>query len=471
MKRIGVAFPGDPSQPRDVVGHALRRHARPARGRRRARGDPGRAVAARARRRASTPSPSRYLRPGRDLKAAALRGRAAAWASPALAAVNSWAAPEARCGRPAGSTASSRSGPATRWRTDVPIATFEDMTSPRRRRARLRRLGATLARRLRVAAGAPAPRLRAGRRLLPDQPLGRRVGDRATTGSRRRRSTSSASAATTRARPASATGARRASSSWAWTGRARTATACCGRSRGCARSCRPRGSTSSAAIRRSTQPGVTGHGVLRLNVPEQHARLERLFGEATCFVMPSHLRGSRDRLRRGRRRRAAEHRHDLGRLGLPDRRRRLVVDPHDDEALLAAMRRLADPATAERMGAPPRQAARARGVHLASAGGSRTRRRAGRRGSRGRRADAGRLGERPCEAAHRPARRRDRARRAELLAEPRTRSDDPATARSAPCGRGARPGGGRRAARASPRRAPRPAASSGRPRAPRCLRA
>ena len=69
-------------------------------------------------------------------------------------------------------------------------------------------------------------------------------------------------------------------------------------------------------------PGVTAHGVLRLDVPEQHATLERLFGEATCFVMPSHSEAAAHRVRRGGGRRRSEHRHERGRLGLPDRRRR-----------------------------------------------------------------------------------------------------------------------------------------------------
>jgi glycosyltransferase involved in cell wall biosynthesis len=98
-------------------------------------------------------------------------------------------------------------------------------------------------------------------------------------------------------------------------------------------------------------PGVTGHGVLRLDVPEQHERLERLFGEATCFVMPSHSEAS------------AIAYVEAAAAGLPSIGTSaggsdyligdggLVVDPRDDSALLAAMRRLADPEAAARMGA------------------------------------------------------------------------------------------------------------------------
>ena len=99
------------------------------------------------------------------------------------------------------------------------------------------------------------------------------------------------------------------------------------------------------------QPGVTAHGVLRLGVPEQHDRLERLFGAATCFVMPSHADA------------AGIAYVEAAAAGLPSIGTSsggsdhligdggLVVDPNDDEALLAAMRRLSDPDTAARMGA------------------------------------------------------------------------------------------------------------------------
>jgi glycosyltransferase involved in cell wall biosynthesis len=107
-----------------------------------------------------------------------------------------------------------------------------------------------------------------------------------------------------------------------------------------------------------SQEGVTGHGVLRLDVPSQHERLEHLFAAATCFVMPSHSEAS------------AIAYVEAGSAGLPSIGTSaggsgyligdggLIVDPSDDDALLAAMRRLADPATAERMGAEARQRSR-----------------------------------------------------------------------------------------------------------------
>ena len=102
---------------------------------------------------------------------------------------------------------------------------------------------------------------------------------------------------------------------------------------------------------RIDQGGVTPHGVLRLDEPDERRAVERLFQRATCFVMPSFQEpsalafveaaaaglpsigttegGSRDLI------------GDAGR----------VVDPADDEALLAAMIELSDPATASELGA------------------------------------------------------------------------------------------------------------------------
>jgi glycosyltransferase involved in cell wall biosynthesis len=107
-----------------------------------------------------------------------------------------------------------------------------------------------------------------------------------------------------------------------------------------------------------SQEGVTGHGVLRLDVRSQHEQLERLFAEATCFVMPSHSEAS------------AIAYVEAGVAGLPSIGTSaggsgyligdggLIVDPGDDDALLAAMRSLADPATAEQTGAEARKRSR-----------------------------------------------------------------------------------------------------------------
>jgi glycosyltransferase involved in cell wall biosynthesis len=103
------------------------------------------------------------------------------------------------------------------------------------------------------------------------------------------------------------------------------------------------------------QPGVTGHGFLRLDVRDQHLSLERLFAAATCFVMPSHSEAS------------AIAYVEAAAAGLPSIGTSaggsayligaggLIVDPGDEDALLNAMRRLAEPGTAARMGAAAKQ--------------------------------------------------------------------------------------------------------------------
>jgi hypothetical protein len=105
-----------------------------------------------------------------------------------------------------------------------------------------------------------------------------------------------------------------------------------------------------------SQEGVTAHGVLSQTQPREREQLERLFEQATCLVMPSQVEpfgiayveagsagvpsigssvgGPRDVIG-----------HDGG----------LVVDPGDEEQLLDAMSRLADPGTAQRMGAAARE--------------------------------------------------------------------------------------------------------------------
>jgi glycosyltransferase involved in cell wall biosynthesis len=107
-----------------------------------------------------------------------------------------------------------------------------------------------------------------------------------------------------------------------------------------------------------SQAGVRGHGILRLDVAEQHERLERLYAEATCFVMPSHSEAS------------AIAYVEAASAGLPGIGTSaggsgyligdggVIVDPGDDEALLAAMLRLADPETAEGMGGAAKERSR-----------------------------------------------------------------------------------------------------------------
>jgi len=97
--------------------------------------------------------------------------------------------------------------------------------------------------------------------------------------------------------------------------------------------------------------GVTGHGFLRLDLPEHRRALGALFAHATCFVMPSRYEAS------------AIAYLDAGAAGMPCIGTSIggsgeligeagrLVDPGDDDALVAAMHELADPATAARLGA------------------------------------------------------------------------------------------------------------------------
>ncbi|HEX3803724.1 MAG TPA: glycosyltransferase family 4 protein [Solirubrobacteraceae bacterium] len=98
-------------------------------------------------------------------------------------------------------------------------------------------------------------------------------------------------------------------------------------------------------------PGVVGHGVLRLDSPDQRTQLGKLYGEATCFVMPSHVEASSIAY------------VEAAAAGLPSIGTSeggsdfligdggLIVHPDDDEALFQAMRQLSDSETAVRMGA------------------------------------------------------------------------------------------------------------------------
>ena len=107
-----------------------------------------------------------------------------------------------------------------------------------------------------------------------------------------------------------------------------------------------------------SQDGVTGHGVLRLDVPTQHERLERLYSEATCFVMPSHSEASAIAYVEAALAGLPSIGTSAGGSGYLIGDGGLVIDPADDEQLLAAMRRLADPSTAKRMGAAAKERSR-----------------------------------------------------------------------------------------------------------------
>jgi glycosyltransferase involved in cell wall biosynthesis len=351
VKRIGVAFPGDPSQRATWSGTP----SGVMRGLSEAGVEP---VAIEAQ-----PSPvvravafnaiaAAYLRPSRDLRGAVRRSRAAAWASPGLVAVNSWAAP--RRLRHAGPLDGIvQIGTGYTLATDAPFATFEDMTI-----LQTRALGQAYA----------------GWDVLSERAFEARL-------AAQRRAYERAAAVCLTSR-------------WAadsvideydippekvhvvGVGRNHAAPAGAERDWSVPRFLfvgmdwpRKNGDGVVRAfreLRRAVpaarldlvgghpeldEPGVTGHGVLRLDVPEEHARLERLFSESTCFVMPSFSEAS------------AIAYVEAAAAGLPSIGTTaggsdyligdggIVVDPHDSAALLDAMRRLADPGLARQTGA------------------------------------------------------------------------------------------------------------------------
>ncbi len=98
------------------------------------------------------------------------------------------------------------------------------------------------------------------------------------------------------------------------------------------------------------EPGVSALGPISIRDPAQKRRFERLFEEATCFVMPSHVEPYGIVYREA----AAAAVPSIGTTSGGARDAvgdcGLCVDPGDDEALLAAMRRFADPGFAEEAG-------------------------------------------------------------------------------------------------------------------------
>jgi len=105
------------------------------------------------------------------------------------------------------------------------------------------------------------------------------------------------------------------------------------------------------------EPGVAGHGVLSRQSARDGELIRELFARATCFVMPSSVEPFGIAYVEAA---SAGVPSIGGRLGgAPDiigEDGGVVVDPDDEEQLLDAMLRLADPDTARRMG----RAARAR---------------------------------------------------------------------------------------------------------------
>ena len=104
-------------------------------------------------------------------------------------------------------------------------------------------------------------------------------------------------------------------------------------------------------------PGVTAHGRLSFSIPDQRAELESLFCASTCFVMPSWLEAF------------GIVYVEAAAAGLPSIGTTvggtetsigdggILVDPADDRGLLEAMRQLAEPQFAHKLGTRARQRA------------------------------------------------------------------------------------------------------------------
>jgi glycosyltransferase involved in cell wall biosynthesis len=347
--RIGVAFPGDPDEPSTWSGTPA--------GVMRGLRDAGvEAVAIRAqpsssivRAAALNVVASAYVRPGRDPRAVARRARAAARTSPRLAASETWGARAAlRHAGPLDGIV--QIGTGYRLATDAPIVTFEDMT---------------------VVQVKTHPYL--GWDLLSDRAFAARI-------EQQRRSYERALACCVTSRWAAESvildyGVPSERVHVVGLGRNHDVPAAPDRDWSTPRFlfvgidwARKNGDgvlRAFGALRREipaatldvvgahptlSAPGVTGHGVLRLGVPDEQDRLHRLFGRSTCFVMPSHAEA------------VGIAYVEAGAAGLPSIGTSrggsdfligdggLIVDPDDDESLLASMRYLAEPETAAHMG-------------------------------------------------------------------------------------------------------------------------
>ena len=233
---------------------------------------------------------------------------------------------------------------------------LQDMTILQTRTS-LRGLGTPVAEGLRFVCGKATTKLRTVHRVLSHQPLGRRLG-RARVRHRAVEGARAVSAKTMRSHRSNASGATPAFFSSALTGSARTALGVVhafGRLREEVPAARLELVGGLPAV---NEPGVTGHGALRPDVPEHCRGLEALFAQATCFVMPSHSEASAILYVEA----AAAGLPSIGTIAgssdYPIGDGGLVVDPGSDDKLLDAMRKLSIPQTAARMGAAARQRAR-----------------------------------------------------------------------------------------------------------------
>lgn len=103
------------------------------------------------------------------------------------------------------------------------------------------------------------------------------------------------------------------------------------------------------------EPGVVGHGWLCLDDPADRARLDGLFERATCFVMPSRHEPSGIVFSEANAAGVPSIGSSEGGSSELIGDAGTVVHPDDEDGLVDAMRILADPPTAERLGANARR--------------------------------------------------------------------------------------------------------------------
>jgi glycosyltransferase involved in cell wall biosynthesis len=96
--------------------------------------------------------------------------------------------------------------------------------------------------------------------------------------------------------------------------------------------------------------GVVAHGRLSFAVPDERRALERLFQRATCFVMPSWIEPFGIVYVEAASAGLPSIGTTVGGTGTSVGRGGLLVEPGDGAALLAAMRRLSEPAVARELG-------------------------------------------------------------------------------------------------------------------------
>lgn len=103
--------------------------------------------------------------------------------------------------------------------------------------------------------------------------------------------------------------------------------------------------------------GVTGHGHVAVSQPEGRTKIEGLFAAATCFVVPSLLEPFGLVYVEAAAAGIASIGTTIGGTADSIGKGGILVDPHDDDAIFAAMREMCDPDRARSLGEVARRRA------------------------------------------------------------------------------------------------------------------